>query len=69
MIAFPTTSQADRADQEAFVFDADREVGLDFTAVLADASEHSIDTAELSDRIDQAWSVPCADDDISCLAY
>nr|WP_280298979.1 hypothetical protein [Nocardia neocaledoniensis] len=23
----------------------------------------------LSDRIDQAWSVPCADDDLSCLVY
>ena len=69
MTVLPTASQADRADQEAFVFDDDREVGLDVTAVLADACEHSIDTADLSDRIDQAWSVPCADDDISCLAY
>ncbi|WKG11750.1 hypothetical protein QX204_09950 [Nocardia sp. PE-7] len=68
MAVLPTASQTDRADQEAFVFDADREGGLDVTAVLADACEHSIDTADLSDHIDQASSVPCVDD-ISCLAY
>lgn len=69
MTVLPTASQADRADQETFVFDADHELGLDVTAVHAGESEHSIDSADLSDRIDQAWSVPCADDDLSCLAY
>lgn len=53
MTGLPTASQANRADQEAFVFDADREVGLDITAVLAEVCEHSIDTADLSDHIDQ----------------
>lgn len=68
MTVLPTATQADRADQETFVFDADRELGLDVTAVHAGESAHVIDTADLFDRIDQAWSVPCADDDISCLA-
>ncbi|WP_327110116.1 hypothetical protein OHB12_20055 [Nocardia sp. NBC_01730] len=69
MTVLPTASQADRADQETFVFDADRDLGLDVTAVHAGESAHSIDTTDLPDRIDQAWSVPCADDDFSCLAY
>ncbi|WP_189027890.1 hypothetical protein [Nocardia rhizosphaerihabitans] len=61
----PAASQADRADRETFVFAADRELGL---AVHAVESEHGIDTADLSDRIDQAWSIPCAYDDLSRLA-
>ncbi|MFE7720791.1 hypothetical protein ACFU44_17305 [Nocardia rhizosphaerihabitans] len=69
MTGLPNATQADRADQETFVFDADRDLGLDVTAVHAGESAHAVDTADLSDRIDQAWSVPCADDDISCLAY
>ncbi|MEV6062951.1 hypothetical protein [Nocardia asteroides] len=68
MTVLPTASSADRADQQIFVSDADRELGLDAAAVHAGASEPSIDPADLSDRIDQAWSVPCADDDLSCLA-
>ncbi|MEV0078270.1 hypothetical protein AB0H58_17845 [Nocardia neocaledoniensis] len=69
MTVLPTATQADRADQETFVFDADRESGLDVAAVRAGESAHGIAAADLSDRIDQAWSVPCADDDLSCLAY
>lgn len=69
MTVLPTASQADRIDQEIFVFDADRELGLDVTAVEAGELEHGLDTADPADRIDQAWSVPCADDDFFCLAY
>ncbi|MFE7718263.1 hypothetical protein ACFU44_04405 [Nocardia rhizosphaerihabitans] len=68
MTVLPTASEADRADQETFVFDTDRDLGLDITAVRAEEFEHGIDTA---DRIDQAWSIPYADDDddLACLAY
>ncbi|MEV0333361.1 hypothetical protein [Nocardia sp. NPDC050717] len=69
MTALPTAAQADRAGQETFVFDADRESGLDVTAVHDGESAHGLAAADVSDRIDQAWSVPCADDDLSCLAY
>ncbi|GGN98256.1 hypothetical protein [Nocardia rhizosphaerihabitans] len=71
MTVLPTAAEADRAEQETFVFDSDRDLGLNVTAVHADESEHGIDTADLADRIDQAWSVPYADDDddLSCLAY
>ncbi|MBW0269809.1 hypothetical protein ATM97_01405 [Nocardia sp. MH4] len=67
MTVLPTATQADRADQETFVCTADRDLGLDVTAVRV--GEHAVDTADLSDRIDQAWSVPCVDDDFSCFAY
>lgn len=67
MTVLPTASQADRADQETFVSESDRELGLDVAAVHAD--RYGLDTADLPDRIDQAWSVPSADDDFSCLAY
>ncbi|WKG07598.1 hypothetical protein QX204_21120 [Nocardia sp. PE-7] len=40
------------------------------SAVYADESEHGADLADSADRIDQARSIPCADDDeLSCLAY
>lgn len=68
MTALPTASEADRVDQETYVVDQDRESGLDIAAVLATKSERGIDTADLADRIDQAWSIPHADDDL-CLAY
>ncbi|MFC9471839.1 hypothetical protein ACFTS5_06575 [Nocardia sp. NPDC056952] len=39
-------------------------------AVHADESERGADLADSVDRIDQARSIPCADDDeLSCLAY
>ncbi|MFD9547985.1 hypothetical protein ACFWBG_11425 [Nocardia salmonicida] len=40
------------------------------SAVHADESERGADLADSADRIDQARSTPCADDDeLSCLAY
>ncbi len=56
----PKAFRADLADG--------RELGPDVTAVYAGESARAIDAAYLFDRIDQAWSVPCADDDFSCLA-
>lgn len=70
MTVLPSASEADRADQQSFVFDRDRDLGLDLTAVRTGEPERGIDTADLADRIDQAWSTGYADDDdLSCLAY
>ncbi|MGW5924181.1 hypothetical protein ACWFPY_34755 [Nocardia fluminea] len=66
MTVLPTGSEADRVEQETFVFDPDRESGLDATAVHALDPERG---GDLADCIDQAWSIPYADDDdLSCLA-
>ncbi|WP_194829946.1 hypothetical protein [Nocardia sp. XZ_19_231] len=64
MTVLPSGSEADRVEQETFVLDSDRESGLDVTAVPQEAERG----ADLTDCIDQAWSVPDADDDLSCLA-
>lgn len=65
MTVLPGGSEADRVEQETFVSDSDRESGLDVTAVHAQEPERG---ADLTDRIDQAWNVPDADDDLSCFA-
>ncbi|MFC9659698.1 hypothetical protein ACFVJ5_05625 [Nocardia sp. NPDC127606] len=41
MTVLPTGSEADRVEQETFVFDSDRESGLDVTAVHAQEPERS----------------------------
>ncbi|MFD6358190.1 hypothetical protein [Nocardia tengchongensis] len=54
---FPTGSDGDRAEQSFYVRDADREIGLDATALhpLAERVRAAFDTAAIADRCDQAW--------------
>ncbi|KQY34809.1 hypothetical protein ASD42_32025 [Nocardia sp. Root136] len=65
MTVLPSGSEADRVEQETFVSDSDRESGPDVAAVHAQEPGRRADP---TDCIDQAWSVPDADDDLSCLA-
>ncbi|WP_227982163.1 hypothetical protein [Nocardia spumae] len=61
----PAGSDFDRADQNILVRDSDRDVGLDATAMHppAETVRAAIDSAELTDRIDQAWITPLDFDD------
>ncbi|RMI35467.1 hypothetical protein [Nocardia stercoris] len=63
----PAGSDFDRADQNILVYDRDRDAGLD-PAPLAPPAETlraAIESADLTDRIYQAWTTPldCDDDD------
>ncbi len=62
----PAGSDFDLAEQNTLVGDSDRDIGLDTTALAppAETVRAAIDTAELTDRIDQAWITPldCDDD-------
>ncbi|MEV6140190.1 hypothetical protein AB0L63_29935 [Nocardia sp. NPDC051990] len=61
----PAGSDFDRAGQNVPVRDSDRDIGLDTTTLhpLAEAVRAAFDTAELTDRIDQAWITPLDLDD------
>ncbi len=63
---FPTGSDVDRAEQNALIYDSDREAGLDADRVhpLAEQIRAAFEHAEITDRIDQAWITPldCDDD-------
>ncbi|MFF0546002.1 hypothetical protein ACWEVD_13625 [Nocardia thailandica] len=69
MNVLPNVPEADLIEQQTFVRDDDRDLGLDPGAVRV-AADHGIESADLADRIEQAWSTPYADDDddFSCLA-
>lgn len=71
MTVLPTSSEADRVAQDIFADDADRELGPDFAEVQAGTSGPAgLDSADVADRFEQAWSTPCADDDdLALLAY
>ncbi|MEC3916407.1 hypothetical protein [Nocardia sp. CDC160] len=69
--SFPNGSDLDRADQDILVYDADRDIGLDTTALdpPTERLRPVLDTADLADRIDQAWITPHReDDDDDCFA-
>jgi hypothetical protein len=63
---FPAGSDVDRAEQNTLARDSDRDAGLDTTGLhpLAEQIRTAFDSAEISDRIDQAWIIPldCDDD-------
>ncbi|MFC8043035.1 hypothetical protein [Nocardia sp. NPDC057353] len=65
MLVAPTGSDFDRADQHICVDPADRDTGLDPTAVFppTERIRSAVDTAPIADRLDQAWILP-ADDDL-----
>ena len=70
MTAAPAGSDFDRADQSVPARGSDLELGLD-TATLQPPAEDlraAIDPADLTDRIEQAWTNPHEDDDYDCLA-
>ncbi|MGQ4616171.1 hypothetical protein [Nocardia sp. R7R-8] len=71
MTTIPLYSDGDHADQQTLVRAADRDIGLDTGGLhpLAERIRAAFDTADISDRIDQAWITPTADDDYDCLAY
>lgn len=58
-------SDLDRAEQNIFVREDDRELGLDTTALTppAEPMRAVVDHAALPDRIDQAWITPDPHDD------
>lgn len=62
----PAGSDFDRAEQNILVGDSDLDIGLDTTALAppTETMRAAIDTAQLADRIDQAWMTPldCDDD-------
>ncbi|WP_067652201.1 hypothetical protein [Nocardia harenae] len=64
MTPIPAGSDLDRAAQHTPVIPADTESGLDTIALhpLAERIRTAFDTADLADRIDQAWTVPTDDD-------
>lgn len=64
MTTIPSSGDLDRADQSTFVRDADRDIGLDTTALhpLAEHIRDAFDSADIADRIDQAWITPYPDD-------
>ncbi|MFE9323351.1 hypothetical protein ACIHDR_40290 [Nocardia sp. NPDC052278] len=64
MTTFAAGSDLDRADQNIPVDDTDRDIGLDTSALhpLAERIRAAFDTADITDRIDQAWITPPADD-------
>ncbi|MFJ4653408.1 hypothetical protein ACIP5Y_19265 [Nocardia sp. NPDC088792] len=63
-VIVPAGSDLDRAEQHTPVYDRDRDSGLDGAALRPPAEQlrAALDTAELADRIEQAWIVPYDDD-------
>ncbi|MVU77587.1 hypothetical protein GPX89_10085 [Nocardia sp. ET3-3] len=63
--SFPGGSDLDRAEQEILVYDADHDIGLDATALdpPTERFRPALDSADLADRIDQAWITPDTEDD------
>lgn len=59
-------SETDRAEQHILVRDNDRDAGFDPTALSGpiETTRAAMDSAALTDRIDQAWVTPldCDDD-------
>ncbi|MFQ6397479.1 hypothetical protein ACLMAJ_29020 [Nocardia sp. KC 131] len=57
---FPAGSDVDRAEQNTLARDSDRDLGLDTTGLhpLAERIRTAFDSAEITDRIDQAWITP-----------
>ncbi|MTE13765.1 hypothetical protein [Nocardia aurantiaca] len=67
---FPAGSDLDHAEQHILADRRDDDIGLD-TGVLRPPVEHArrvLDSADLADRIEQAWIAPHHDDDYDCLA-
>ncbi|UGT62028.1 hypothetical protein [Nocardia asteroides] len=66
----PAGSDFDRADQHTLAHPDDHDTGLDPAALSPppDRLRAAFDSAELTDRIDQAWILP-ADDALDLLAY
>ncbi|MFD8245921.1 hypothetical protein [Nocardia sp. NPDC059691] len=71
MTTIPLYGDGDLADQQTPVRADDRDIGLDTGGLhpLTERIRAAFDTADISDRIDQAWITPTADDDYDCLAY
>ncbi|MEV6216964.1 hypothetical protein [Nocardia sp. NPDC051833] len=71
MTVLPTASEADRLEQHTFADEADRDLGPDFDAVqTATPGPAGLDTADVADRFEQAWSTPYDnDDDLALLAH
>ncbi|MFC3965361.1 hypothetical protein [Nocardia jiangsuensis] len=70
MLSTPAGSDLDRADQHFLAHPDDHDTGLDPAALSppTDRLRAAFDSADLADRIDQAWILP-AQDDLDLLAY